>query len=243
MPLFPSRRKLFSSKPCVAAKFSHKVPLFPSRRKLFAPKPCVAAPEVASHYSLAQSPVFAPDPSRRAQLSPRTKQPARTLWVSFAPAALNRRPRFRPAMVRPKTRKWSALIFADHVLARSPISYPSSLPLQKPSRQYAHPPTPPLQIPYTNFLSLALAPIISLQISSTNVMSVSFPLQLCPDIFLLCSIRRILSTLPLQIPSTYVTSDAFSRQFCYRNHLPVLSQHRYISVFGERRASLHLYID
>lgn len=101
----------------------------------------------------------------------------------------------------------------------------------------------PLQIPSTNFVSLALAPIISLQISSTNVMSVAFPLQLCPDIFLLCSIRRILSTLPLQIPSTYVTSDAFSRQFCYRNHLPVLCQHRYICVFGERRASLHLYID
>lgn len=101
----------------------------------------------------------------------------------------------------------------------------------------------PLQIPSANFVSLALAPIISLQISSTNVMSVAFPLQLCPDIFLLCSIRRILSTLQLQIPSTYVKSDAFSRQFCYRNHLPVLCQHRYICVFGERRASLHLHID
>ena len=66
-------------------------------------------------------------PSCRAQLSPRAKQPARTLWVSFAPAALNRRPRFRPAMVRPKTRKWSALIFADHVLTPilSLVSYRS----------------------------------------------------------------------------------------------------------------------
>ncbi len=57
-------------------------------------------------------------------------------------------------------------------------------------------------------------------------MSVAFPLQLCPDIFLLCSIRRILSTLPLQIPSTYVTSDAFSRQFFYRYPPRTLCQHR-----------------
>ena len=46
----------------------------------------------------------------------RTKQSVRTLWGLFALTALSRRPCFRPAMVRPKTRKWSAFIFADHVL-------------------------------------------------------------------------------------------------------------------------------
>ena len=143
-----------------------------------------------------------------AKLSPRTKQPARTLWVSFAPAALNRRPRFRPAMVRPKTRKWSALIFADHVL--SPISY--------------------------------LISIIT-STAQNRPVSMHLPHASTPDTLHKLSISCASTIISLQIPSTYVTSDAFSRQFCYRNHLPVLCQHRYICVFGERRASLHLYID
>ena len=46
----------------------------------------------------------------------RTKQSVRTLWVSFALTALNRRPCFRPSMVRRKPKTWAAVIFADHSL-------------------------------------------------------------------------------------------------------------------------------
>lgn len=189
---------------------------------------CRTKPTSLAKSSLSQSPALAPNPSCSAQLSPRTKQPARTLWVSFAPAALNRRPRFRPAMVRPKTKKWSALIFADHAL--TPISYLIShihhhFHCTKPSGQYAPPSRLHSRYPTQTFYLLR------------------FHYNFTPDILYKRYVCSILHQIPLQMHSTYVTSDAFSRQFCYRNHLPVLCQHRYICVFGERRASLHLYID
>ena len=53
----------------------------------------------------------------------RTKQSVRTLWGLFALTALSRRPCFWPVMVRHKTKKWSAGVFADHVLYHMSYTY------------------------------------------------------------------------------------------------------------------------
>ena len=53
----------------------------------------------------------------------RTKQSARTNPKGFALTALSRRPCFWSVMVRHKTKKWSAGVFADHVLYHMSYTY------------------------------------------------------------------------------------------------------------------------
>lgn len=119
--------------------------------------------------------LFAPNPSRRAQLSPRTKlslrsksQPPRTVYPSHKAASADPLSFVRAGCFESPAplfgRRWCVQRPESGRPSYSPttsspqshISYPSSLPLHKTVRSVCTSLTPPLQIPYTNFLSLAL---------------------------------------------------------------------------------------
>ena len=257
MEIYRSRRKLFAPKPCVAAGFSHKVPLFPSRRKFFPPKPCVTArfeqndplsssrrklftskscvtaQKAASHYScclrnkysaLLQFIKCRPNPSPLANLNPRTnpspltKQPPHKSQPSPKPSLRSKSQPPRTTQPSHKAASANPLGFVRAGCFESPAPLSGRrwcVPKLKSGRLSYSPTTSPPRshISYPSSLPL-----------HNTVPSV------CTSL-----------TPPLQIPSNSVAPVAFSLQFYSRYHLSVLSQHRYICVFWERGADIHLY--